>query len=269
MNTDMDVILNVYRDWLVVSGFSTATIRHRLKVIRLLPNVGIDPLNTSSLELLSWLATYTNQETKHSYRSALRTFYTWATDYDVLSDDPSAKLPKVKVSRGTPHPISDDGLRQLIEITRGQTRAVVLVMAYCGLRGSEACGLKPADFERDGAGWRVRIRQPKGGGEQVVPVPMWVADEVREFFPTDVQHGQMVKRISAALRLVEPGATPHSLRHWYATTALRRSGNVRIVQELMRHKSLASTQIYTQVSSTDTSAVAEMLPSLMDLPRVA
>ena len=56
------------------------------------------------------------------------------------------------------------------------------------------------------------------------------------------------------------GETPHSLRHWYATTALRGCGNVRIVQELLRHKSLSSTQIYTQVSEREAADVADRLP---------
>ena len=263
MNTNMHTSLDSYANHLFVSGASADTIRHRTGVMRRISEAGIDPLTCTASDLINYLARFRSPATRASYRAAIRAFYAWAVDFTDVADDPSAKIPKVKVPRTAPRPISDGGLAALIEHTHGGTRAVVILMAYCGLRGSEATNVLYSDFYQSGESWRLRITKPKGGGMQTVPVPTWVAVHTRRAFPIHGSYDAMITRIARLLKSIEPGATPHSLRHWYATTALRQSGNVRIVQELLRHKSLSSTQIYTQVTEADGSAVVEELPHRM------
>lgn len=259
MNLNMQTLIDSYAHWLYVSGASADTIRHRTQTVKRLQVAGIDPLECSPMELIGWLAGFRNAATRHAYRAAIRTFYRWAVEFGQVEVDPSVKVPRVKVPRGTPHPISDAGLALLLASAHRQDLPLIQLMAYCGLRGNEAANVRPEDFGQRGGRWWLRITAPKGGGEQVVPVPSWLAG-VRQHFPIGVSANRAICRVSAAIKAVEPSATPHSLRHWYATTALRQSGNVRIVQELLRHKSLSSTQIYTQVAESDVSAVAEGLP---------
>lgn len=246
-----------YAAWLRVSGASIDTISHRAGVIRRLP---FDPLTATSLDLIGWLATFDNPATRSSYRAALRTFYRWATEFDLIDTDPSTRIPRVKVPPTSPRPISDTSLTALLATLTGEHRAVALLMAYCGLRGSEAARVTPADFYTVGGHWRLTVTHPKGGGVQSVPIPAWVMDAVSPWLPVGLSHRAIISTIARRLQQIEPGATPHSLRHWYATTTLRDCGNVRIVQELLRHKSLASTQIYTQVSEVEAASVADRLP---------
>lgn len=259
MNTNMQTITDSYAHWLYVSGASADTIRHRTQTMQRLQSAGIDPLECSPLDLIRWLASFPQASTRHSYRSALRTFYRWAVEFGQVGDDPTVKIPRVKVPRGAPHPISDAGLALLLATAPRKDLPLIQLMAYCGLRGNEAAHVQPDDFGQNGAQWWLRITSPKGGGEQSVPLPSWLAS-IRVNFPIGITANRAIHRVSDAIKAVEPSATPHSLRHWYATTALRQSGNVRIVQELLRHKSLSSTQIYTQVAESDVSAVAEGLP---------
>lgn len=265
MNTNMQTITDSFAAYLYVSGASPATIRHRTQTIKRLCASGLNPLECSASDLIGWLARFPSPATRHSYRSALRAFYTWAVMFSQVEKDPSLMIPKVKVPRTLPRPVADKTLAALLDLATGETRAVVSLMAYCGLRGAEACNVQARDFYRSGDAWRLRITKPKGGGTQTVPVPSWLVERTRDYFPIGASYETMIHRISYLLASIEPGATPHSLRHWYATTALHQSGNVRIVQELLRHKSLSSTQIYTQVTNSDASAVAEELPHIEGL----
>ncbi len=260
MNRNMETIIARYRAYLFVSGFSKQTIRHRVGTVRRLDGAGVNLMTATSADLICYLSEFECAATRASYRAAICSFYHWAVTFGELANDPSAKIPKVKVPRTLPRPISDEGLAAVISATHGDVQAVVILMAYCGLRGSEACAVTPDDFQLSGGSWRLRVTNPKGGGEQVVAVPTWVAEQVRERFPTRYQYGTTMRIVSNIIQLIEPTATPHSLRHWYATTALRQCSNVRVVQEMLRHKSLASTQIYTLVTESDSSAVAELLP---------
>lgn len=262
MKVNVSTVMDSYAHFLFVSGASANTIRHRIGTIRRVADAGIDPLRADPLDLVSWLAGFESAATRHSYRSALRSFFQWAVDFSVLADDPSSKLPKVKVPPTFPRPVQDSTLASLVAATTNGTRAVVLLMAYCGLRGSEACNVRPDDFSCVEECWWLRVTKPKGGGVQAVPVPRWIEVQVRDCFPLVASYQATIKRISRLLDSIEPGATPHALRHWYATNALRSSHNVRAVQEMMRHKSLASTQIYTAVSSSELSAAAESLPRI-------
>jgi site-specific recombinase XerD len=66
--------------------------------------------------------------------------------------------------------------------------------------------------------------------------------------------------VSATMRRAGIHGTAHSLRHWYGTTMLRGGANIRVVQENMRHVSLASTQIYTKVDDQERAAAVVLLP---------
>lgn len=246
--------------YLKVAGASENTIRHRCSVIR---RLGCDPLTASPGHLLGFLAQYDSPATRKSYRGALRCFYGWAADNQLVDADPSARLPRITVPRGTPRPVTDEALARLIRMAPDDTmRAVILVMAYCGLRGKEAAGLHRDDFVCDSDGvWRLRV-VGKGGHAQVVPCPEHVAARARDHFPLPYGLTPMRSRLTRLfVRAGVPG-TPHCLRHWYATTALRVCGNVRVVQSMMRHRSLSSTQIYTEVADAETAAVAVALPRI-------
>jgi len=145
--------------------------------------------------------------------------------------------------------------------------AAVLALLYgSGLRISEALGLKP----RDVAGARDSLTVTgKGNKARMVPVlpqvsrliadymalcpydlapdgPLFVGQKGRRLSPRILQLA--MERLRGALNLPDT-ATPHALRHSFATHLLARGGDLRSIQELLGHASLSTTQIYTEVDS--------------------
>jgi integrase/recombinase XerC len=145
--------------------------------------------------------------------------------------------------------------------------AAVLALLYgSGLRISEALGLKRGDF---GAGRDAVTVTGKGGRQRMVPVLPRVAKLIADYLalcPYDMpEDGPLfvgakggalsarvvqlaMARLRGALGLPET-ATPHALRHSFATHLLARGGDLRAIQELLGHASLATTQIYTEVDA--------------------
>jgi integrase/recombinase XerC len=181
-----------------------------------------------------------------------------------------------KIAKTLPRPLSVAAAKRMTDpdLSAGDERepwihardAAVLALLYgSGLRISEALGLKRADF-----GSRDTITvSGKGRKERMVPVLPQVAKLVADYValcPHDLpEDGPLfvgakggplsarvvqlaMARLRGALGLAET-ATPHALRHSFATHLLARGGDLRSIQELLGHASLATTQIYTEVDA--------------------
>ena len=147
--------------------------------------------------------------------------------------------------------------------------AAVLALLYgCGLRISEALGLKRGDMPAPRKGDVIRVTG-KGGKQRLVPVLRQVTQSVADYvalcpydLPADgplfvgARGGPLspriiqlvMERLRGALSLPNT-ATPHALRHSFATHLLARGGDLRAIQELLGHASLSTTQIYTAVDT--------------------
>ncbi|SFB24986.1 integrase/recombinase XerC [Rhizobium sp. NFR07] len=151
--------------------------------------------------------------------------------------------------------------------------AAVLALLYgCGLRISEALGLKPDEIEPGTATLRIK---GKGGKTRIVPVLPAVSEAVthyRDICPYHLTEDQplfrgarggplqpaiiqrQMQKLRSAFGLPDT-ATPHALRHSFATHLLAGGGDLRTIQELLGHASLSTTQVYTGV---DTSRLLEV-----------
>ncbi|PSC04986.1 recombinase XerC [Alsobacter soli] len=184
-----------------------------------------------------------------------------------------------KLGKSLPKPLSAPNARRLADpdLRAGEERetwvlvrdAAVLALLYgCGLRISEALGLKRS--EAPVGGQDVITVTGKGGKTRMVPVIPAVSAAVAEYValcpytlpPSEpLFRGQKggplnpriiqlaMERLRGALGLPET-ATPHALRHSFATHLLARGGDLRAIQDLLGHASLSTTQIYTEVDTS-------------------
>ena len=206
--------------------------------------------------------------------SALRGFIAFAraqAGHDV-TDPPRMRGPRIK--KGLPRPVTPDdatALAETVEAMAGEAwtgardRAVLLLLYGAGMRIAEALSLK-ADVLP--LGERLTVTG-KGGKQRVVPILPIVSQAVADYArqcPWSLSAGDplfrgtkggplsqgMVQKATArarkALGLPET-ATPHALRHSFATHLLGAGADLRSLQELLGHASLGSTQIYTQVDA--------------------
>jgi site-specific recombinase XerD len=214
---------------------------------------------------------------------SLRRYFAWAVRTGRIDADPTigltaspgeARLPRVlqpnelRVILDEPSAADDD-----LPAIRMRDDAVLELLYGCGLRVSELCGLDVADVSTVRRTVRVL---GKGGREREVPIGRPAAEAVVGWLrqgrselttgssddgPLFVNHsGRRLGRRDVA-RLLDRRSThpthPHALRHTYATHLLDGGADLRVVQELLGHRDLATTQVYTHVSKERLRAVHE------------
>jgi integrase/recombinase XerC len=221
--------------------------------------------------------------------SALRTFYKFLMRHGVVEMSPIKNLSLPKVERRLPKFLTIQQMKDLlaapakllglqtqkkgpgrpISAPAGLRDLAVLETIYsCGLRISELCGLRAEDI--DWSGQIVRARG-KGKKERLVPIgepalqaiqnywnvlqqppsgasPVFLSETKARAPLTPVQLSRRLKQYLIIAGL-DPGLTPHKLRHSYATHLLDAGADLRSVQELLGHAHLITTQIYTHVTT--------------------
>ena len=138
-----------------------------------------------------------------------------------------------RVPRGVPRPLGDDVIRDALAKADARTSLMVELMAYGGLRRGEVAGVRAEHV----SGQWLRVTG-KGGHTRMVPLPPHLARRVQVagpgwIFPGQINGHLSARRVGELIRECLPdGMTPHQLRHRYATSVYRTSGDIRAVQEL-------------------------------------
>jgi len=214
--------------------------------------------------------------------SALKSLFSFLRARYAVENDAVAAMRGPRLKQKLPRPVAKEDAARLIEMAgegdapawvRARDQALFTLIYGAGLRVSEALSLKRTDAP---FGETLRIRG-KGGKERLAPVLPAVREAVRGYLdicPYDPgpdgalflgrRGGAMgaravqkeMKRLGAALGL-PASATPHALRHAFATYLLVNGGDLRAVQELLGHASIAATQRYTRVDPRELVAAYE------------
>lgn len=221
--------------------------------------------------------------------SALRQFFRFLAREGMRRDDPTALLDTPRLPQSLPKALREEEVEALIAgASRLPGRSGLLAVAACemlygsGLRASELVAL-PAAALRDTAPL-VAIRG-KGGRERLIPISARAREALagltteekgvaaaRWLFPSRAAAGHLTRqRLNQLLRAaaLEAGldparATPHVLRHSFATHLLNRGADLRSLQVLLGHADIATTQIYTKVLEERLRAVMELHHPLSD-----
>lgn len=189
--------------------------------------------------------------------ACVRGFLKWLFAESVLEDDMSLRLVAPKVPQRLPHFLSvDEALSVIQKLPSGPHRALVLLLYGGGLRISEACNLKWRDLINESHSLRV---DGKGSRVRIVALPELAWKELQTLTrnPPYVFGGvsalstrqayEWVRQAGKDAGLLKP-LHPHALRHSYATHLLTSGADLRVLQELLGHRSLAATQKYTHMS---------------------
>lgn len=262
--------LDMWADWMRAGGYTEKTIRTRVSQVETLARYAHlrDPAGVATADLIGWLGGCATAWTRHTYWASARAWCKWLVEMGVREDDPSHKLPRPKAPQGMPRPVSWAVIEKLLANPPSvRTYAYVALAAYGGLRAAEIAQVRGEDFDV-GRGWF--YVDGKGGQRAAVPLHPVLA-RLCQGMPAHgcwfggADHGHVRAKsvsntVNAALRRVGAEGTCHGLRHAYATQLLASCHNVRLVQLAMRHRSLASTQVYAGVSDEDLAAAVHSLP---------
>lgn len=244
------------------------------------PGAGLQAL---SLPLLrSWLAaaagTGAARTTMARRTSAVKAFTAWALRRGLLTDDPAARLHTPKPRRTLPSVLrQDQALAAMAAAEAGsqqgdplalRDRLIVELLYATGIRVSELCGLDVDDVD---TGHRLLRVLGKGNKQRTAPFGEPAAEALRAWLAEgrpalatadsgpalllgargrrlDVRQARTVVHQTVAAVAGAPDIGPHGLRHSAATHLLEGGADLRVVQELLGHSSLATTQLYTHVT---------------------
>jgi integrase/recombinase XerD len=250
-----------------IRNYSPHTMRDYTRRIALFAkHYGRSPDLLGAVEVRSFLV-YLSSKAKAShgvlnaFTSALRFFY------KVTLDKPEvvARVPSAKKEQHLPVVLAKE---QVLEFLAGipnlKYRAVLTTCYGAGLRISEAVHLKVSDI--DSARMVLNVRQGKGKKDRTVPLAeallvilreYWLVERPRDWlFPSSMTNGPIsahsIERACLAARKragIKKKVTVHTMRHCFATHLLDAGTNIRVIQLLLGHSSLRSTEIYTHVST--------------------
>lgn len=192
--------------------------------------------------------------TRSSARAALKVLFKWAVLEGIREDNPMDDIPQIRAPLPPPRPAPETAISHgLAHAPDPRTRLVLLLGAYAGLRRAEIARLHADDIQENNT---LRVFG-KGGKTRIVPIHPLLkphTDRIKQsggwFFPSSHRDGPVATRTINRLLtgVLPPGFSTHTLRHRFATEVHRGSHDLRAVQALLGHSSLATTQRYVGVS---------------------
>ena len=239
---------------------------------------GVPPAEAGPDAVMDYLAARSaavSKRTQAHILSSLRSFFDWMILEGERKDNPCDPVETPKLGRYLPAVLSEEEVEAILESVNLKTwtglrdRAILEVLYGCGLRVSEAVGLKISNvFLEQGF---VRIIG-KGDKERIVPMGEAAEEAVRAYLDVRIEpadsaaedilflnrFGGPLSRISmfnlikkqAQLAGITKEISPHTFRHSFATHLIENGADLRAVQEMLGHESILTTEIYTHIDSS-------------------
>lgn len=260
--TSNAALLEQFRLYLAAIGRSPATIAQRASFVKSLA-ARCDLATATEEDVLGLFVAnrHHKPETRGAMRASLRAFYEWACPRGYVERNPTEHLPPVRVPAGVPKPVPEDVYREALAKADPETRLILLLGGCAGLRRAEI-----AAFHSDSIVDGFLVISGKGGRTRRIAIHPALAVELEGLhgyaFPSPMRSREHVTPsvIEQRVLAVLPRPwTAHSLRHRFGTQAYRGSHNLRSVQEMLGHASVATTQRYTLVDDDDLTAAVRSI----------
>jgi|SRR3989344_3477834 len=265
-------MLDDLKNELKLAGYSIKTTQaylyHNLRFLKFIQK---EPPQITEVDIKTYLANQLDMHSKSSValiKSALRFYYGTILKKEIVN----FKTPKQE--KKLPVVLSKEEIKILINAASTSKSQLIIKMLYAsGLRLSECLNLKINDLElKEKIGW---VRNGKGGKDRSFILAEGFINDLSRYLgyhsgpylfsrdkpltPRNVQ--KIIKRAAQKAGIAKP-VSPHKLRHSFATHLLDSGTDVRVIQELLGHSNLQTTQIYTKVSLEKIKKVKSPLDSL-------
>ncbi len=282
---DIDKILGRYGSYLTVErGYSDNTrdayVTDVSKLLNALAAADIDPTKATVDDLRTFMGDLHDlgimPRSCARILSGIKNFYRYLRLEGIMETDPTELLESPSVGSRLPSVLSLEEIDALIAAmedtpTGRRNRAIVETMYGCGLRVSELCALQISHIDFRNA---VMLIRGKGSKERLVPVNKVALTRIKNYVDTDRNdvpiasvdadtvflnsRGRHLSRVmifyilrdAAARAGIRTPLSPHTLRHSFATHLLEGGANLRSIQQMLGHESIATTQIYLHIENS-------------------
>lgn len=233
---------------------------------------GLDLGSLGSVDVERWLSSMrVCARTKRNRLSQVRTLYGWARRRGYVAHDPTEGVPQPRVSRSVPRALPAASVARLLAAApTSRDRLIVSLMVQEGLRCCEVANLRVADVDRETG---ELLATGKGGHQRMLPLTASTARCLDAYLAESPApgFGFVVRKYREPLEGLKPnwisrviryaleeagvkslpgdGVTAHVLRHTAASDVYERCGDLQVVQEMLGHSSLVTTQIYLRRAS--------------------
>ena len=200
--------------------------------------------------------------------ASLKGFFSWLNSMQKLNYNPTLSIEQPKLSQKLPKVLSSEEVSTILKSKLSKRdKAIIEVIYAAGLRVSELCGLKMTNIDLSSRFVRC---VGKGSKERIIPIGNMAVKAVKSYLKerdyilkkNQIQtpfiflreNGKQITRSDVYLivknlgKLINKEITPHVLRHSFATHLLENGADLRVVQELLGHSDVSTTQLYTHVS---------------------
>ena len=255
MSNELEAFLEYIQVTKALSSKSVEAYRSDLLQIEELSKKPLISLDTNAT--LKALSSYDNKRTLNRKLSAVNAFFDFCFRSDFVAEHQKLKL--AKIPKNLPKFLSYDAIQNGVQSIDqsswigSRDAAMILFLYATGMRISECLNMHLEDIEEN---W-LRVRHGKGDKERFIPVAKEALEQLKVYLanvPFESRsiwlnyQGKPLSRISA-FKITQKylGVSPHVLRHSYATALILGGADLRVVQELLGHASLLTTQVYTHV----------------------
>ena len=233
---------------------------------------GVTLRDASSSDISDYIISVSDYLSKRSQArllSSLNSFFDYLVSEGERKDNPSSAVDSPKLGKYIPVVLSVEEVRAILKAAPNERdRAILEVLYGCGLRVSEVCSLKISEvYLKD---MFVKV-MGKGSKERLVPMAPSTASAIMDYLSVrpesdagceDVlflnRFGRALSRVAvfkmvksvALVAGVDKNLSPHTFRHSFATHLVENGADLRVVQEMLGHESILTTEIYTHVDST-------------------
>ena len=200
--------------------------------------------------------------------ASLRGFFKWIYSMNIIDKNPAATLEQPKIPQRLPKVISLKEIEDMLHLGLSPIESVIIELLYsCGLRVSELANLKITDIDIKSKYIRCF---GKGSKERIIPMGKKAIEKLQEYLPKRellikkfnlntknlliLNNGTLANRqyiysfIHSKGKEIHKNISPHTLRHSFATHLLENGADLRVVQELLGHSDVSTTQLYTHIS---------------------